>query len=100
MVVCRKSSDATNVRWEPYDPDQGPGRDSSLGLISLRDVQGSYRVVPVALYLGVRDLGLKCVGERFEARGHRFGLVGKRRVGPGGRHRVRILVDQLVGEEQ
>ena len=31
MAVCRKSSDATNVRWEPCDPDQGPGRDSPLG---------------------------------------------------------------------
>ena len=52
--------------------------------------------------LGVRGLGLKCVGKRFEARGERFGLVGQRRVGRrrAGRRGIGSLVDQLVGEQQ
>ena len=55
MAVCRKSSDATNVRWGPYAPDQDPDRDSSLGyLIASGIFVASYRAVPVAL-LGKRD---------------------------------------------
>ena len=50
MAVCRKSSDATNVRWAPYASDQGPGRDSSLRIdnasgIFVRLVPGSTRRV-------------------------------------------------------
>src|SRR5260221_11043459 len=49
MAVCRKSSDATNVRWASCDPDQGPGRDNSLGyLIASGIFVASYRAVPVA----------------------------------------------------
>ena len=40
MAVCRKSSDATNVRWAPCASDQGPGRDSSRWIgDSLRDIR-------------------------------------------------------------
>ena len=53
VAVCRKSSDATNVRWEPCAPDQGPDRDSPLGyLIASGIFVASYRAVPVASYLG------------------------------------------------
>ena len=52
VAVCRKSSDATNVRWEPYVPDQGPDRDSSPRIFNrLRDVRrlvpGSTRRLPI-----------------------------------------------------
>ena len=74
MAVCRKSSDATNVRWEPCAPDQGPDRDSPLGyLIASGIFVASYRAVPVSFYLGVYVRSLKGVGERFEP----FGQPGR-----------------------
>src|SRR5687768_12516081 len=67
MAVCRKSSDATNVRWEPCAPDQGPDRDSPLGyLIASGIFVASYRAVPVSPYLGAHTALLKGIGERFE----------------------------------
>ena len=105
VAVCRKSSDATNVRWEPCAPDQDPDRDSPLGyLIASGIFVASYRAVPVELYLGVCALALKGFGERFEAAGERCRALDQRRVGHGDdrwrRGRVRILVHQLVGEQQ
>jgi hypothetical protein len=100
MAVCRKSSDATNVRWEPCAPDQDPDRDSPLGyLIASGIFVASYRAVPVARYLRVRTLALKGLGKRFEPRSERFGAtdelgVGRRRDLRGG---FGAFVDQLVG---
>src|SRR4029453_5354929 len=100
MAVCRKSSDATNVRWEPCAPDQGPDRDSPLGyLIASGIFVATYRAVPVAPYLGVRARSLKGVGQRFEP----FGQT----VRPIDQFLVRALgnleflpVDDLVSEQQ
>src|SRR5258705_588703 len=105
VAVCRKSSDATNVRWEPCAPDQGPDRDSPLGyLIASGIFVASYRAVPVAPYLVACALALKGLGERFKAAGERFGARDQRRVGLGDNRRRRrggrILVHQLVGKEQ
>jgi hypothetical protein len=76
LAVCRKSSDATNVRWEPCAPDQGPDRDSSLGyLIASGIFVASYRAVPVTYYLGVPSFALKGFGKRFEALGQSLGAA-------------------------
>jgi hypothetical protein len=70
MVVCRKSSDATNVRWEPCALDQGPDRDSPLGyLIASGIFVATYRAVPVAPYLGIHRRLLKGIGKGLEALG-------------------------------
>jgi len=83
MAVCRKSSDATNVRWEPYAPDQGPDRDSPLGyLIASGIFVASYRAVPVALYLGVHVRLLKGVGQSFEPFGEKPGPLHEFGIGP------------------
>ena len=101
MAVCRKSSDATNVRWEPCAPDQGPDRDSPLGyLIASGIFVATYRAVPVAAYLGVRARLLKGVGQRFEP----FGETARpfdqfRRPGPSGISNS-LPVDDLVGQQQ
>src|SRR6185295_9537473 len=106
VAVCRKSSDATNVRWEPCAPDQGPDRDSSLGyLIASGIFVASYRAVPVDPYLGDGRVILKLLGERLEAPGERFGALHQRRVRAGRlggrrRHDVRAAFHQLVGQEQ
>ena len=100
VAVCRKSSDATNVRWEPCAPDQGPNRDSPLGyLIASGIFEASYRAVPVAPYLGVDGPALKGVGNRFEPVGDLFGAFDQRRVGAGV-DQIRSPVDDLVGEQQ
>ena len=63
-----KSSDATNVRWEPCAPDQGPDRDSPLGDLIASGIFRKARTgqYPSLGYLGVRRLFLKGIGERFE----------------------------------
>ena len=99
MAVCRKSSDATNVRWETYAPDQDPDRDSPLGyLIASGIFVASYRAVPVAPYLDGGDALLKGDGKRFDSLGQ--GLdpgakrgVDHRRLGAG-------LFEQLIGQQQ
>jgi len=99
VAVCRKSSDATNVRWAPCVPDQGQTRDSSLGyLIASGMFMASYRAVPVCPYLGVRCVGLKGVGKRFELLREPFDALGKLRVRSGRCRRLRMVVDQLVGK--
>ena len=41
MAVCRKSSDATNVRWAPCVPDQGPDQGQLPRIFNrLRDFRG------------------------------------------------------------
>ena len=99
MAVCRKSSDATNVRWEPYAPDQGPDRDSPLGyLIASGIFVASYRAVPVELYLGAHTALLKGVGQRFEPFGEAVGPFDQPVVGSLG-HFELAAVDDLVGEQ-
>ena len=81
VAVCRKSSDATNVRWEPCAPDQGPDRDSPLGyLIASGIFVASYRAVPVAFYLGVHARSLKGVGQCFEPFGEMLRPFDERRI--------------------
>ena len=63
---------------------------------SLREVEGSYRAVPVAFYLGVLALALKGVGEGFEAARERLGALSEQRVDMA---RLRSsLIDDLVGQ--
>src|SRR5213592_2586961 len=105
MAVCRKSSDATNVRWEPCAPDQGPDRDSPLGyLIASGIFVASYRAVPVRPYLGARALILKRGCERFEALRERFGARGQYGVRSGrhgsGGSGFGLGFDQLISKQQ
>src|SRR4029078_12868560 len=102
-----KSSDATNVRWAPYDPDQGPGRDSSLLDSKPQGFsEGSYRAVPVEFYLGIRRRILKLRRKRLEVAGQPLGALDQHGIGAGrfGRRRVRgsigLALDHLVGEQQ
>src|SRR4029453_6126499 len=95
MAVCRKSSDATNVRWEPCAPDQDPDRDSPLGyLIASGIFVATYRAVPVAFYLGVDAGLLKGTGERFEPFGEPLGSFDQLVVGALG-HFELAAVDNL-----
>ena len=99
MAVCLKSSDATNVRWGPYAPDQGPDRDRPLGyLIASGMFSCSYEAEPVAPYLGVLRVALKGVGKRFEP----IGDAGRALDGLGigaGVDLVGAAIDDLVGEQ-
>ena len=100
LAVCLKSSDATNVRWEPCAPDQDPDRDSPLGyLIASGMFVSSYEAVPVADYLGVLVRSLKGVGDRFEPCGQSVGARDQFGIGPG-RDFVLPAVDDLVGQQQ
>jgi hypothetical protein len=99
MAVCRKSSDATNVRWEPYAPDQGPNRDSPLGyLIASGIFVASYRAVPVASYLGVNARLLTGVGQRFEPIGQALRSSDELVIGTFGNLEL-TPIDDLVGEQ-
>ena len=101
MAVGRKSSDATNVRWEPYVPDQDPTRDSPLGyLIASGIFVASYRVVPVGSYLGADTAFLKGHGERLDPLRKRFDSRGQRRIDVGHRGLHPGLFEQLVGQQQ
>src|SRR5436190_11994001 len=100
MAVCRKSSDATNVRWEPYAPDQGPDRDSPLGyLIASGIFVATYRAVPVGTYLGADARFLKGIGERFEPFGEPLRPFDQFVVRALGNLKL-ATVDDLVGKQQ
>ncbi len=85
-------------------PGSGQGQLPRI-MNSLRDVQASYRAVPVDPYLGVRRLILKRLGERLEAACQPLGARGKLGVwscrlhGCWGAPTIALL-DQLVGEQQ
>jgi hypothetical protein len=99
MAVCRKSSDATNVRWEPCALDQGPDRDSPLGyLIASGIFVATYRAEPVSTYLGVDDRFLKGVGERFEPFGESSRPFDELCIRAIGKFEF-LAVDDLVGEQ-
>ena len=96
MAVCRKSSDATNVRWGPYASGPGSGQGQSPRMFNrLRDVRGSYRAVPVASYLGVD--GRPAQGRRPAIRAVRPALRRARpAVGSGAAGHVELRVRRAI----